>query len=362
MRIGLIAPPWLPVPPAGYGGIEAIIDSLARGLITAGHEVLLAAPAGSSCPVSMVDGMAPPVDNPDLIGNAIVELRHVAAAYEALSDVDLIHDHTVTGPFYRARPSGRPPLVTTNHGPFASLLGELYRRLDDEVSIIAISRHQASTAHGVRIRRVIHHGLEIDAIPLGAGDGGYICFLGRMCPDKGPVEAALIARLAGIPLKIAAKMRETAEREYFDACLAPLLCSDVEYVGELAAHDKYALLGGATALVNPIQWPEPFGLVMVEALATGTPVVATACASAPEIVDDGVTGFLRNSLSELPAALHAAGGLDRSACRKAAAERFSAQRMVQEHLGLYSELIAQPRQQSTFLDRVAASTAVRGAV
>jgi glycosyltransferase involved in cell wall biosynthesis len=360
MRIGLIAPPWLPVPPAGYGGIESIIDSLARGLSAAGHEVLLAAPAGSSCPVSMVDGMEPPADDPDMIGNAAIELGHVAAAYEAMSDVDVIHDHTVSGPFYRGRPSGRPPVVTTNHGPFIFGLGELYRRLDD-VSIVAISEHQASTAKGVQIRRVIHHGLEIDAIPVGAGDGGYMCFLGRMSPDKGPVEAALIARLAGIPLKIAAKMRETAEREYFDEYLAPLLCSDVEYVGELEAHDKYALLGGATALLNPIQWPEPFGLVMVEALATGTPVVATACASAPEILEDGVTGYLRNSPWELPAALHAAADLDRSACRKAAAERFSAERMVQEHVELYAELIAQPPEQSTFFERVAASVPVGGA-
>jgi Glycosyltransferase Family 4 len=131
MRIGLIVPPWLPVPPAGYGGIESIMDCLARGLTTAGHEVLLAAPVGSSCPVRMVEGMAPALDNLDLIGNAVVELRHVAVAYEALSDVDLIHEHTVTGPSYRARPSGRPPIVTTNHGPFTSGLDELYRRLDD---------------------------------------------------------------------------------------------------------------------------------------------------------------------------------------------------------------------------------------
>ena len=231
----------------------------------------------------------------------------------------------------------------------------------DDVSIIAISTHQASTAEGVRIRKVIHHGLDVDAIPLGSGDGGYICFLGRMCPDKGPVEAALIARLAGIPLKIAAKMRETAEREYFDACLAPLLCSDVEYVGELAAEDKYALLGGAMALVNPIQWPEPFGLVMVETLATGTPVVATAYASAPEIVDDGVTGYLRSTPAELPAALHAAAGLDRSACRNAAGERFSAQRMVREHLRLYADLISRSAPESIFPDRAAASAAVSGA-
>ena len=156
--------------------------------------------------------------------------------------------------------------------------------------MVAISHHQASTADGVPVAGVIHHGLDLDAIPVGRGDGGYASFLGRMAPEKGPREAALAARAAGVPLRMAAKLREPAEREYFAAEVEPLLCSDVEFLGELGWAEKLELVGGSFALLNPMQWPEPFGLVMIEALATGTPVVATPVGSAPEIVDDGVTG------------------------------------------------------------------------
>jgi glycosyltransferase involved in cell wall biosynthesis len=225
------------------------------------------------------------------------------------------------------------PVVTTNHGPFDDVLNPIYRALRD-VPVIAISHSQASTADGARIAAVIHHGIDVAAVPEGRGRGGFAGFLGRMSPDKGPREAALIARAAGVPLKMAAKLREPAEREYFDAEVKPLLCSDVEYVGELGEQDKLELVGNSFALLNPIQWPEPFGLVMIEALAAGTPVVSTPAGSAPEIVDDGVTGYLRNGC-----ALLAAADLDRAACRAAAESRFATERMVREHVQLYTDLI-----------------------
>jgi glycosyltransferase involved in cell wall biosynthesis len=174
---------------------------------------------------------------------------------------------------------------------------------------------------------------------VGNGDGGYACTLGRMTPSKGIREAILVAREAEVPLRIAAKMREPLERQYFDECVRPLLGGDIEYLRELNAAEKFQLLGGAFALLNPIQWPEPFGLVMIEALACGTPVVATRCASVPEIVTDGDTGFLRFELSALAQALTRVPELDRKRCREKAVNCFSTSRMVAEHLQLYRRLL-----------------------
>jgi glycosyltransferase involved in cell wall biosynthesis len=340
--IGLIAPPWLPVPPRRYGGIEMVIDVLARGLMAAGHQVLLAAPAGSTCPVPQVDGL--PASAPERMGHTVVEIPYALSAYEALKGVDVLHDHTVAGPLC-VQPPRRTPVVTTNHGPFNADLNPIYAEGSRQgVAVVAISGHQKSTARNVKIAAVIHHGIDVDDIPIGDGAGGYACTLGRMTPAKGIREAILVAREAGVPLRIAAKMREPLERQYFDECVRPLLGGDIEYVGELNAEEKYQLLGGAFALVNPIQWPEPFGLVMIEALACGTPVIATGCGSAPELIDDGDTGFVRTELPALAEVLHRAGDLDRNWCREKAVNCYSTERMVAEHVQLYCQLLqAKPK-------------------
>jgi glycosyltransferase involved in cell wall biosynthesis len=337
VRIGLISTPWTALPPPSYGGIEGVVDRLARGFMAAGHEVLVAAPGDSTCPAPLVPN-SPPAD-PNGIGLTEVELAHVVRAYQAMPGMDIIHDHTLAGPLYRHRPPD-VPVVTTNHGPYRAQLRDIYRAMDRHVALVAVSHHQASTADGVRITRVIHHGIDVDAVPAGDGTGGYFCFLGRMSPSKGVREAALIAGKAGVPLRIGAKLQDKGEREYFDCAVAPLLTSDVEYLGELNTDEKYKLLGGATAMLNPIQWPEPFGLVMIEALAAGTPVVATSAGAAPEIVDDGVTGYLRDDIDALAASLAQAGSLDRRRCRQEALSRFSEDRMVAEHLDLYTELLS----------------------
>jgi glycosyltransferase involved in cell wall biosynthesis len=320
-----------------------VIDVLARGLMAAGHQVLLAAPAGSNCVVPQVDGL--PESEPERMGHTVVEIPYALSAYAALKGVDVLHDHTVAGPL-SVRPPRRTPVVTTNHGPFNADLNPIYAEMSRQgVAVVAISHHQKSTAQNVKIATVIHHGIDVADIPIGDGEGGYACTLGRMTPAKGIREAILIAREAGVPLRIAAKMREPLERQYFDESVRPLLGGDVEYVGELNAKEKYQLLGGAFALLNPIQWPEPFGLVMIEALACGTPVIATGCGSAPEIIDDGDTGFVRTELSALAdVLLHRAGDLDRNRCREKAVSCYSTERMVAEHVRLYCQLQqAQPK-------------------
>jgi glycosyltransferase involved in cell wall biosynthesis len=212
-----------------------------------------------------------------------------------------------------------------------------------DTAIISISRDQASRVPDVPITRVIHHGMDVSGVPVGSGSGGYACFVGRMCPDKGVVEAIYIARSAGIPLRIAAKMREPGELEYFRSVVEPLLGTNEEFLGELGDADKYRLMGEAMAFLNPIQWPEPFGLVMIESLSTGTPVVGTPIGAAPEIVDDGKTGYLAPT-EELHKFLPLAASLDRSHCRDRAIKMFSTEKMVLNHLDLFAKLVEKSRE------------------
>jgi glycosyltransferase involved in cell wall biosynthesis len=335
MRVAMIAPPWLSVPPTGYGGIESVLDTLCRGLRDAGHDVLLHATGDSTCPVERTWTYDTAVGT-DRISPA-AELRHVIDAYRAVRDwgADVVHDHTLTGPFYAQRYSDLA-VVTTNHGPFDADLSPLYGALDGRVPVIAISRDQAGTAGDAPIAAVIHHGLDLSRFPVGDGRGGYALFLGRMVPDKGVHTAIHVARAAGVPLRIAAKMCEQAEHDYFDERIRPLLGGDIDYIGEVGGDQKLRLLAGASCLLNPIAWPEPFGMVMIEALACGTPVIATPCGASPELIDHGVTGFLAADHDSLVTALRHVAGLDRARCRTVAETRFSMARMAADHVRAYA--------------------------
>src|SRR6266545_605661 len=196
LRVAIVAPPWVPVPPPAYGGTEAVLDYLARGLREAGHDVLLYTTGDSTCEVPIkycLDTAAGTVD-----GGAVTELRHAVNAYDALLDwgADVVHDHTLVGP-HIAQNYG-VPVVTTNHGPFVSDLGDCYEALGRSAPIIAISEHHASTAGPIRVAAVIHHGVDVERFPVGDGEGGYALFLGRMSPDKGAHVAARIAHMAGM--------------------------------------------------------------------------------------------------------------------------------------------------------------------
>jgi glycosyltransferase involved in cell wall biosynthesis len=269
-----------------------------------------------------------------------VELAHVIEAYQAAVrwQPDVVHDHTVIGPLLAER-FPHLPVVTTNHGPFDGDLKRCYLWLSEQIALVTISHDQANHAQDIEVARVIHHGIDVDRFPAGDGRGGYVLFLGRMTPEKGVVTAIRVARAAGMPLRIAAKMREPAERRYFAEMVEPLLGGDVDYVGEVTHEDKLGLLGDAVCLLNPIEWSEPFGLVMIEALACGTPVVATPVGSVPEIVEDGVTGYLARRPEGLVRGIRQAPGLSRSVCRAHVERSFSAERMVADHLRLYRDVL-----------------------
>lgn len=337
MRIGLLAPPWLPIPPPSYGGTESVIDGLARGLQRAGHDVLMFATGDST--TSVPTEFALKTAARGRWEDISVELPHVVSGYEALADCDVVHDHTMVGPAW-GLVLRRRAVLTTCHQPLDGELRGVYRAYGERLSVIAISRDQAGRAPDVRIARVIHHGVDLDDFPVGRGDGGYLLFLGRMTPDKGVREAVIVARETGQPLKIAAKMRHRDELAYFTEQVEPLLGVDIEYVGEVGGSDKLDLIGAARALLSPISWPEPFGLVMIEALACGTPVVVCPVGAAPEIVDEGVTGFLCADHDALVAGVARLDELDRAACRDAVVQRFSTERMVSAHIELFEEVAA----------------------
>jgi glycosyltransferase involved in cell wall biosynthesis len=339
VRIAIVASPWVSVPPTAYGGTEAVLDTLARGLEASGHEVLLCTTGDSTCPVPRT-AVIPRAIGIGAAGSAS-EIRHVAHAYAQAADCDVVHDHTLVGPFYAQRFPG-VRVVTTNHGPFESELGDVYRALGEGAGVIAISSHQASTAWGVNLTAVIHHGVDAAEFPMGHG-GDYALFLGRMSASKGVATAARVAKVAGIPLVIAAKMREAPEREYFEQFVRPLLGNGVEYVGEVDAPEKKKLLASARCLLNPIAWPEPFGMVMIESLACGTPVVATPCGAVPEIIRHGVTGFIAEDEAGLAAAVDRTVELRRQDCRRAVEGHFSSRRMVDDHVSLYEQMMGGER-------------------
>jgi glycosyltransferase involved in cell wall biosynthesis len=338
MRIGVIASPWIPVPPPAYGGTETVIHNLCVGLQELGHEVHLVTVGDSTCPVRRSSVFDEP---PTAIGEPMAEIVQARAAYAMFADVDVIHDHTTVGPqFLPAIAANGIPVVTTVHGPFHLETRLMYRDRPAGLTVVAISHAQRATAPDVEVDAVIHHGVDLDRHRAGPGGGGYLMFIGRMSPDKGPDRAIEVARRAGMPLVLAAKMREQGEIAYFEQQVRPLLGPDVTFVGESDAADRVELLRHAEALVNPIRWHEPFGLVMAEALACATPVVALRFGAAPEIVDHGRTGFLCDDLDDMVAAVDRLGTIERRRCREAAQERFSLRRMASDHEVLYEKLVA----------------------
>jgi glycosyltransferase involved in cell wall biosynthesis len=275
------------------------------------------------------------------IGMAVPELRHVVHAYEVVADHDVVHDHTIMGPFYAERFPDLP-VCTTIHGPFNDELTDLYRALTPRVPIVAISHAQHMAAPDVPIARVIHHGIDASDFPFGDGagddEGEYLLFLGRMAADKGAHRAIQVARKVGMRLLLAAKMREPWEHAYFDEQVAPLLGTDAVYLGEVPHERKIELLANTRALLFPIRWNEPFGMVMLEAMACGTPVLSFREGAAPEVIMSGKTGFLCDDEEGMIEALGHLDQIRREDCRAAVEGYFSTERMVAEHVELFEEL------------------------
>jgi glycosyltransferase involved in cell wall biosynthesis len=353
MKIAQVAPLIEAVPPKLYGGTERVVAYLTDALVELGHEVTLFA-SGDSVTKAKLAAIWPRALrlDPTVIDQFAPLFMQLQSVASRAHEFDVIHSHID----YFAYPSFKllgVPSVTTLHGRLdLPELGPLYD-MYDETPVVSISDSQREPLPQANYVATVHHGLPQNLLRKGPG-GNYLAFLGRISPEKAPDAAIRIAAQAGMPLKIAAKV-DKADKRYFESEIEPLLASaDVEFIGEIGEHQKSEFLGNAAALLFPIAWREPFGLVMIEAMACGTPVIAFHNGSVPEVLEDGVTGFIVSSEAEASNAVRHIGALDRNRIRAEFDSRFTAQHMAQNYLKLYARLAkARTKSAAIAADRLA---------
>lgn len=344
MRIAQVAPLYESVPPRLYGGTERVVSYLTEELVRLGHEVTLFASGDShtrarlQAPCDRALRLDPTCHDP-----LAPHIRMLGQVYQRAQEFDVIHCHTD----YLSLPLARftlTPTVITLHGRLdIPELAPLYREYPD-VPLVSISNAQRSPLLGVNWAATVYHGLPLDLYPAcQPHSDSYLLFLGRIAPEKRPDSAIRVACQAGMPLRIAAKV-DQADREYFATTIRPLLNHPlIEFLGEVNDRQKRELLSNARALLFPVDWPEPFGLVIIEALACGTPVITRRRGSTPEIIRDGQTGFICETEEEMREAVRRIGELDRAVCRREFMERFTVTHMVQHYLQVYQTICAQRR-------------------
>ena len=339
MRIAILSPVWFAVPPTGYGGIEWIVALLADGLVEAGHEVTLFASGDSRTKgtLSAVFEQAPS----ELIGKTHPELRHALSCFECADEFDVINDHA--GPLSIALGGlVETPVLHTAHGPFDGEPGRVYEalgRLSPDVGLISISLNQRRPKPDLNWAANCPNALDLQLYPCKPHPGEYLLFLGRMSPDKGAHRAIWVARETGLPLKLAGKKQDLKEELYFHELVEPHLHDGIDYLGEVSHGEKVELLQDARVTLFPIEWEEPFGLVMIESIACGTPVIATRWGAVPEVIEHGRSGIIVDDYREMPAALERADALDPLECRRYVEERFAPQRMVEDYLRAYESAV-----------------------
>lgn len=338
MKIAQIAPLVESVPPTLYGGTERVVSWLTEELVRQGHEVTLFASGDSRTQARLVP-IVPRALRLDGIHNSLpynfIMLDQVAARH---AEFDVLHFHIDFFHYPLFRAMAHRTLTTLHGRQDLPELPAIYRAFP-HMPLVSISNHQRLPVPPVNWMGTVYHGLPDGMLKLGDGEGGYLAFLGRICPDKGPLQAIEIARRAGMKLKMAAKV-DPADAKYFAEEVKPVLDASphVEFIGEIDDSRKQEFLGNAKALLFPISWPEPFGLVMIEAMACGTPVIAFNCGSVPEIMEDRLTGFVVETVEQAVAAVAKLDTLFRPSIRSRFEERFSAAAMAREYVRIYQQL------------------------
>jgi len=331
LRIAQVCPPWLAVPPKGYGGIEWVVSLLADGLVEAGHDVTLFA-TGDSTTKAALEFIYDRAPGTKLINDVTLDTTHsLFALHDARERFDVLHVHTPFAALAAAVETG-VPTVHTLHGSFTPEMTRLYSLVADRAWYVAISQAQMQMGPSLRYAGVVHNGIDLGAYELREDKDDFVLFLGRAAPDKGWRRAVEAAVLAGERLVSAVKIADHTEEEEWETNIRPIMPPDFEVLGEIAHDHKVDLLQRAKAVLFPIDWPEPFGLVMVEAMACGTPVIGTPRGSVPEVIEDGVTGWIVD-VEDYPArAAEMLGRLDEldpAPCRDRVRRLFAKEAMVE---------------------------------
>lgn len=339
MRIAQVAPLWESVPPKLYGGTERIVSYITEELVALGHDVTLFA-SGDSETAARLEAICPQALrlNTGLFNRDAPLMMLQERGLGSATDFDIIHSHLDFNGFPLAR-RNPVPVVTTLHGRLdLPELEPVYREFS-EMPLVSISDSQRRPLPWASWAGTVYHGLPRNLYTFHPQSQGYLAFVGRTAPEKRPDHAIEIAKRAGLPLRIAAKV-DRADRTYFEAEIEPLLDHPlIEFVGEISDGEKDEFIGNAMAVVCPYDWPEPFGLVLIEAFACGTPVLAYRRGSIPEIVDHGVTGFICETVDEMVDAVGQVSLIDRKQCRATFDERFTADRMARDYVALYERLL-----------------------
>jgi glycosyltransferase involved in cell wall biosynthesis len=339
MKIAQVAPLYESCPPRLYGGTERVVSYLTEELVRLGHEVTLFASGDSQTTAILEPGCEYALRLEDQVKDRLVyHLTMLDRVRCRADEFDILHFHTdyLHFPFFG---ECWDKTATTMHGRLDLPDLAVMMRAFPDLPLVSISMAQQEPMLWANWCATVLHGLPRDLHRLGDGGGGYLAFLGRASPEKGLDRSIAIAQRVGLPLQIAAKV-DAVDRAYFETAIVPLLRDPLlEFVGEIGEADKGAFLGDALALLFPIDWPEPFGLVLIEAMANGTPVIAFDRGSVPEIVEDGLTGFIVGSIDEAAAAVPLARQLDRGAIRRRFEQRFTAERMAHDYLSIYDRVL-----------------------
>jgi len=337
LRLALLAPPWYEIPPVAYGGVEEVMGELAEQLVARGHDVTIVGVGRKRTRAKLRTTYDEPQG--ERIGDRTVEIAHAAEAQQVIAELqpDLVHDHTMIGALTAAvRPA---PTVATVHSIVTPDLARYYRAVRESVQLVAISDTQRRLAPDLPWAATVHNGINPYRFPFRADKEDYALVLGRSTPEKGIDIAIRAAREAGRRLVIALKRSQPDERAYFDEVIRPLLGPTTEYVGEVSQEEKLTLLARARCLLFPVRWEEPFGMVAVEAMACGTPVVGFSRGGIQETVRGGVTGVLVSREAELAAAVDHAAQLDPHACREHVQRNFSGETMARNYERAYYSVL-----------------------